>query len=528
MGKIARYLNQLIVGNVFDSPEIIEAYSTDRSALKIKPRAVAFPESTDDLQRLMRFCYQLAAKDIKIPVAVRGSGLDEMGGDLTNGLVISTEKLNHLLESDRRERLVRVQAGITLKELNTALSVNGLAIPIGGHELETIGGLISNCPVDDFAGKYGGIMNYVERIEVVLPNGDCLQTGRLNKRSVDRKAHEKSLEGEIYRKLPKIIKNNEKILDELKNDKFGKHGYANIKKVSHRDSINLLPLFFGAEGTLGVISEVILRATPINCQYGRVAATFVDLKVAQKFLDMLKPLHPCELNLYDVKMIKTVEEMGKRVNEITKKMEEGFVVLARFDSKSKAYVRRINSIIKLLPRTSRILIDTNRTMVAIDELENSLTSFIYYAKDGERVPLLTDFYIPAESLTDFLEDLKVIEEKLDLDLALFGSYLNNIYSLRPKFDINDEEFNKKATTFLRAGAYAIERRKGAVVAGGPEGRIKSIIANTKMTEAERNLYEEIKNLFDRYGIASPDTKIGTDARFTMRHFRSSSSSKIMI
>lgn len=528
MGKIARYLNQLIVGNVFDSPEIIEVYSTDRSALKIKPRAVAFPESTDDVQRLMRFCYQLAAKDIKIPVAVRGSGLDEMGGDLTNGLVISTEKMNRLLESDRRERLVRVQAGVTLKELNTALSVNGLTIPIGGHESETIGGLISSCPVDDFAGKYGGIMNYVERIEVVLPNGDCLQTSRLNKHGVDRKAHEKSLEGEIYRKLPKIISDNEKTIADISTENAGKHGYSNIKKVSKKGSINLLPLFFGAEGTLGVISEVILRATPINCQYGRVAATFVDLKVAQKFLDLLRPLRPCELNLYDVKMIKTVEEMGKRVNEITKKMESGFVVLARFDSKSKAYVRRINSVIKMLPRTSRILIDTNRTMVAIDELENSLTSFIYYARDGERVPILTDFYVPADNLCEFMEDLKVIEEKLDLDLALYGSYLNSIYSLRPKFNIEDEDFNKKATAFLRAGAYVIERSKGAVVAGGPEGRIKSIVTNTKMSEAENNLYEQIKNLFDKYNVVSPDIKIGTDARFTMRHFRSSSSSKIMI
>ena len=132
----------MIVGNVFDSPEILEAYSTDRSILKIKPKYVALPESTDDIRKLMKFCYQLASKNIRIPIAIRGSGLDELGGDLTNGLVISTEKLNRLLESDKRERLVRVQAGITLKELNTALSVNGLTIPIGGHEMETIGGLI--------------------------------------------------------------------------------------------------------------------------------------------------------------------------------------------------------------------------------------------------------------------------------------------------------------------------------------------------------------------------------------------------
>ena len=83
--KIVRYLNQLTVGNVFDSPEILEAYSTDRSALKIRPKIVALPESTDDVRKLMKFCYQLAIKNITIPIAVRGSGLDEMGADLTNG-----------------------------------------------------------------------------------------------------------------------------------------------------------------------------------------------------------------------------------------------------------------------------------------------------------------------------------------------------------------------------------------------------------------------------------------------------------
>lgn len=528
MGKIARYLNQLIVGNVFDSPDVIEAYSTDRSALKIKPRAVAFPESTDDVQRLMRFCHQLASRDIKIPVAVRGSGLDEMGGDLTNGLVISTEKLNNLLESDRRERLVRVQSGITLKELNTALSVNGLMIPIGGHESETIGGLISNCPVDNFAKRYGGIMNYVERIEVVLSNGECLQTSSLNKHSVSRKSREKTLEGEIYRKLPKLIQENEAVLNNLKKDSTVCHCYSNIKRVQNRGSMNLLPLFFGAEGTLGVITEVILRAVPISTNTGRVAAAFPDYKTTQKFLDFLKSFRPYELNIYDVKMIKTVEEMGKRVNEITKKMEDGFVVLAKFDGKSKSYIRKINSITKLLPRTSRVLIDPSRNVVAINELENSLTSFIYYARDGERVPLLTDFYIPTENLEGFLSDIKVLEEKLGLDLALFGSYLNSIYSLRPKFDITDEEYNKKATAFIRAGAYIVERQNGSFSAGGPEGRIKSIIVNTKLSDKEMAFYVEIKNIFDKYGIVNPDIKIGTDPRFTMRHFRSSSSSKIMI
>ena len=192
MGKIAKYLNQLTVGNVFDNPEILDVYSTDKSALKVKPKLVAFPESTEDIRKLMRFFNKLSDKDIKVSVTARGSGSDEGGADLTNGIVISTEKLNKMLEIDPRERLVRVQSGITLRELNTALSVSGLTIPIYGRDDETIGGLISNASKDEGYGKYGGITNYTERIEVILANGECLQTNRLKKYAVAKKAAEKT------------------------------------------------------------------------------------------------------------------------------------------------------------------------------------------------------------------------------------------------------------------------------------------------------------------------------------------------
>ena len=277
MGKITKYLNQLIVGNVFDTPEILEQYSTDQSILKIKPRFVAFPESTDDIRKLMRFFNQIASKDIPVTVAVRGSGMDEGGADLSTGLVISTEKLNKMLEIDPRERLVRVQAGITLKELNTALSVSGLTIPIGGHDNDTIGGLISNCPTDSFAGKYGGIQKYVERIEVILANGEVLQTIRYRKYAAAKKTAEKSLEGDIYRRIAKLIKKNESLINSISKDEYECSGYPKIKDVYKRESMDLAPVFFGAQGTLGVISEVILKAVPVSKKPVRVVVSFKTL-----------------------------------------------------------------------------------------------------------------------------------------------------------------------------------------------------------------------------------------------------------
>ena len=90
MNKIAKYINQHIIGNVFDSPSILEKYSTDRSALKITPRMVAIPENTSDVRRIVRFVNQLSKKSVHLPISVRGSGLDKTGADLGTGLVLST------------------------------------------------------------------------------------------------------------------------------------------------------------------------------------------------------------------------------------------------------------------------------------------------------------------------------------------------------------------------------------------------------------------------------------------------------
>lgn len=528
MSKIARYLNQLTVGNVFDTPEVLEAYSTDRSALKIKPKLVAFPESTADVRKLLSFCYQLTTKGIKLPVAVRGSGLDEMGADLTNGLVISTEKLNCLLESDRRERLVRVQAGITLKELNTALSVNGLTIPIGGHDTETIGGLISNCPRDNYSGKYGGIMNYVDRIEIVLANGDILQTGRMSLRSLERQVQSQTSERNVYSKIAKIIQDNAETIEKIKTAPSNLAGYTNVARTVHGGSIDLLPLFFGAEGTLGVISEVILRAVPISQQTGRIVATFEDIVAAQKFLDFANTLKPRELNIYNINVIKVAEETGKRLSSITKKMERGYVVFARFDNGFRSKLRKIAGLKKTLPKSSQLIIESSKTKTELDEFCNSLVSFLNYAKSGERLPLLTDFYLPNTGLQDFMEDLTTLEKNLKLELSMFGSYSASNYSVRPKFNLGKEDFGREAIALIRAGSYIINRRGGTVAGGSPEGRIKALATNGDFSDEEKALHLAVKQAFDPQGVLNPDIKLGVDSHYTISHFRTSNSARVMI
>lgn len=528
MGKIAKYLNQLTVGNVFDNPEILERYATDHSALKIKPKFVAFPESTDDIRKLMKFFNQLAVKDIKVAVTPRGTGHDMGGAALTNGIIISTEKLNRLLEIDPREKLVHVQAGITLKELNTALSVSGLTIPVDADGDETIGGLISNCPVDNCSGKYGGISNYVERIEVVLANGECIQTNRLKKYALAKKAAERSVEGTIYRKMVKIVKNEQNLIEKIRKHDCDLSGYRNIVEISKKESMDLTPLFFGAQGTLGIISEVILKAVPMNSRPMRVVATFKEIGTALIYMKAIQALKPEKIDFYDLKIIAEARETGKNLDGVIKKLDDGYVIYASFTERAASKLKKIMILKDKLPRSSKFVFEKPENKTTLNEFENSLTNYLSYVKDGERVPILTNFYLPEENIEDFLKDLKILGEKLKLDLALYGSLATSIYSLRPKFNLEAEDYNKQATTFLRAGAYVINRQEGKLAGGTPEGRLKAVVVNDEMPDSEKQLYNDIKRIFDPNEILNPDIKLGAVSRFTLTHFRNTNQPKIMI
>ena len=83
-------------------------------------------------------------------------------------------------------------------------------------------------------------------------------------------------------------------------------------------------------------------------------------------------------------------------------------------------------------------------------------------------------------------------------------------------------------TFLRAGAYVINRQNGSLTGGTPEGRLKAVVTNTEMLEPTKNLYLEIKKLFDQNGILNPDVKLGASSKFTLTHFRDSSLPTVMM
>lgn len=519
VNKIAIYLNRHLTGNVFDKDAILDAYSTDRSMLKITPRFVAIPETTSDIRKIVRFASQLSDKEYQLPIAIRGSGLSKTGADLTDGLVISMEKMNHTRELDAHDRLVHVQAGITLGKLNAILAPHGLTLPVDADPRETIGSLIANAPRDKYSARYGGIMNYVDRIEVVLANGDLIQTSRLSLGHLNAKKAQKGLEGEIYEKIDQLLADNAKLIaDAPATSRLGYSGLQHIRR-NHGHTFDLLSAFFGSEGSLGIITEVILRAEVLSPRPHRLFAVFNTLKSATEFADQVTKLDPLAVELFDTRIFKAVEDFGKTPDLLTRKFGDDYLVLVSFNDKSSRSRRKVRHALKLLPKSAYAVAETLQNSLDFDDFATSLSSFLNDTPKSERPNLLHDFFVPADHLDAFVKDLAKLEKSHKTKLALFGCYSTGVYSLRPDFDLKKVDDRRAALTLLRDFNELLQTHSGSLAGGLPEGALKSIVIYPNLDPAEKQLIADVKKIFDKQNIFAPHIKAGYDTRSTVRHLR---------
>ena len=524
MNKIAKYINQHIIGNVFDAPSILEKYSTDRSALKITPRMVAIPENTSDVRRIIRFINQLSKKSVHIPITVRGSGLDKTGADLGTGLVLSTEHLNKILEIDDHARLVRVQSGVTLGQLNSALALYGLTVPILADPRETIGGLIANFTTDNAAGKYNGIYYYVDCLEAVVSNGDAIQTARYSRRHLAKKTELTSFEGSIYREIDQLIEDKADLVADLgSRSTIDAAGYQMITQVVKDPvkSFDLLPLFYASQGTLGVITEVILQCVVLEPKVRHFIAAFESIGAAESYIQEIMPLIPEELNLYDARMFKASAAHGKDPALFAAKFNKGYFVWAGFDERNHKVKKKLKKCLKLLPDNAASVTETDDNTADFKRFYSAISSYLNDDVRGERTPICDDFYVPSEHLANFLTDLRDLEKTYNQELPVFGSFSTSNYSIRPDIALNTVEGRQFVIKFVNDFNSLLKEHGGSITGGAPEGRLKAMVVNKNYSDEEVDLYTKIKNIFDPEEILNPDVKLGATTNATVRHLRAS-------
>ena len=520
MNRIAIYLNQHIDGVVYSAPNVLERYSTDRSLLKFHPRIVAVPANTRDVRRLVRFSNQLAAKKISLPITVRGAGYSKTGSSIGNGLIISTERLNHIQEIDVRQRLIRVQTGVTLGELKKSLGVHGLDLPVSGDPHETIGGLIAKNASASVNTEPKTITDFIEEAEIVLSDGSLIQTVNCGRWGLKKKLEQKNLEGEIYRQIKEILDIKSETVAKIALTTQNRSGYAGIKSVRERRNFNILPLICGSEGTLGIITEVILRVEPVFESPDWFAIPCSDDKDFVRVCKILKKIKFTDIEVYDASIFNQASSTGKACGLYRKVPDDGLLIVANAkDDARRDRRRKFRKLRKALSGKDRLVIEdikNTRDFIAVNE---NLLAFLNDANPNYFLPLVDGAYIPEERQAEFFQGLRLMTEKLKLKLAIYGSVDFNTFTVRPSFSPATSEGRKALIDFLRKYLKFVQHCDGYPCGDAPEGRFLAMFTRPSEDTDTLAIYGKIKGIFDPYDILNPGLKQEVEPRNVLRHFR---------
>ena len=508
MNKVATYLNEHLSGEVVVDGQSIAAYATDGSQLLVQPEMVAHVASTSDIRKIMRFCWQLAEKVHTLSVTTRGSGESVTGASIGGGIVLSTATyLHRAVGIDPKQRLIHVQSGAAQSGVNMTLSTHsGMTLPATSYEGRdgTIGGAIASGAAGYLVSRYGAFGDSVKQLEVVLANGDVLQTSRLTKRDVNTKKGLHTFEGELYRQIDNLITDNKELIDSLEATSVG---YGGITKVKKKDgSMDLTPLFIGSEGTLGVVSEAILQAQFARQHVQVVVSAYESLDDAHAAADVAVSVKAAAIELIDGRIVKRAALQGKKKEFVPEGSYGGGLLVSVFDDFSERNRQRLaKKLEKELAKTTGRLKTT--ILSAATDVHSLLTLARHPQTGMEVVPgVFSGLWLPTVQLSAFMTGLKKVEEELSVELPMFIDTTRGYVDVLPVFDLKKVTDRQKMLRTLSAVADLAQKHGGSLTGYGGEGRLKSLVTYATLNEAEAALYQQIKNIFDPHGILNPDVK----------------------
>src|SRR6184192_611714 len=211
--SLADKLRQFLGNNtVADDPDTLAAHGGDKWFAAHQPEVVVFARSTDDVSKLLQF-----ASRERIPVTARGGGFGYVGGCVParGGIALSLMRMNQIKEISFADAVAIVEPGVFTADLKAAVRAQKLFYPPDPASMKdcTIGGNVATNAGGPRCLKYGVTRTYVIGLEVVLANGDVMRTG------------------------------------------------AAVHK--NKTGFDLIGLFVGSEGMLGIVTEITVRLLPL-------------------------------------------------------------------------------------------------------------------------------------------------------------------------------------------------------------------------------------------------------------------------
>ncbi len=528
MSKVADYLREHIVGEVSTAATVRKFFSTDGSVFSVMPQIVVYPRSTDDVRKIARFSWQLAERGKIVPITARGLGSDQAGAALGEGIVlIFPAHLNKILELDTKKNLARVQPGINYRNFQDTIKTHNRFLPPYPSSIDysTLGGAVANNAAGERTVKYGSTRDFVRGLQVVLANGELIQTGRLSKRELNHKKGLATFEGELYRQLDGLINDNQNLIQAMQKDvSKNSAGYA-LADVKQADgSFDLTPLFVGSQGTLGVVTEIDLAIVPNNMNRTLVVAGFSKIQEASSVIEDVLKLVPAAAEMVDKHLLEFIEHHYP--NQLKGLLEPPFpevLLLIEFDDIGKSVQsKKVKKLLKILKRV------TNDYQVTTDyderdelwKIRHSAAAVIAHSEGAKKaLPIIEDGVVPIHQLDTFVIKIYELFQRYNLDAAVWGHAGNANLHMQPFLDLAAVGDRQKVFKIMDEYYQMVVQLGGSTAGEHGDGRLRAPYLPLLYGAEIYRLFEAVKKIFDPHGTLNPGVKIGVTKADQTRQLR---------
>ena len=437
--------------SVLTKKEDLICYSFDGTAsLKCMPLAVVFPTNTQEVSATI----QLASKH-QVGISTRGSGTGLSGGSVPaeNSIVLATGRMNRILEYDQENLTLLVEPGLVTNRISETVEVDGLFYPPdpSSMKVSTIGGNVANNSGGLRGLKYGVTRDYIMGLEVVLANGEIAWLGS--------------------------------------------------KCVKDVAGYSLKDLFIGSEGTLGIITKVLLKLIPKPEARKTLLALYDSMDDAAATVSKIisSKIIPCTLEFIDQYTLQCVEDFA----QIGLPTDCGAVLLMEtdgFPAQVESETEQMKSIaLEMRAREVRIAA-TKEEGVALATARRSAFAAVARIRP---TTILEDVTVPRDKLVEMTQFVRETAERHNVRIANYGHFGDG--NLHPTIlaDERDEEEMKRVHHAMDDLITKTIELKGTITGEHGIGLAKKEYLKEQFQDHSYELLKLVKRSFDPNNLLNP-------------------------
>lgn len=461
-----KFLEALTSSNF--SGEIEDRYAarllvaTDNSVYQRMPQAVLFPKSKEDVVEIFQLASRSEFKSVKF--APRGGGTGTNGQSLTDGIVIDMSRhMKKVWDFNPQERSIYVQPGVIKDELNELTAKENLFFSpeLSTSSRATIGGMLSNDAAGQGSLVYGRTSEHILEVDVVLEDGSTALFKPVSGDELKAKLALKNLEGEIYRTVYSLVKDNAAAIKQHfpKLNRFLTGYDLDHAYDPKSDTLNLCRLVCGAEGTLCTVVGAKLDLT-VKPTYRALcvvkyenfdsalrhanalikAGVFSVETVDSKVLNLAKK-DPVWLSVKDyITDVDGAEISGVNIVEFngmdTEKVKA--FMLKLYDQTIKQSQKRQMGIL------GACIVETKEGIAAVYGMRKKAVGLLGSAAGAKKLVAFTeDTVVPPENLADYILEFRALLDGMNVTYGMFGHVDTGLMHVRPALDLTTDEDREK-------------------------------------------------------------------------------------